>query len=97
MPAAIIIGSDKPSASSKSRELDIPADAVAVDGTTPAEGDEVEFTVKGTVKRTKGKNVSVEVTEANGQPLDQGAEKAEGDSDDDMMDLAADADLAQEE
>jgi hypothetical protein len=93
MPAAIIIGTEKaPSA----QELDIPADAVAIEGTPPEKGDEIEFTIKGRVVRSEGQNISVEPLECNGQKIDVAAEASESEPDEDpeasMMKAAKKAD-----
>jgi hypothetical protein len=95
MPAAIIIGSEKSSPSAQ--EVDIPSAAVAIDGTNPEPGDEIEFTCKAKVKQVNGSNASVTITEVNGTPVDSKAESEEPSNDDDMMDIADKADRAQEE
>jgi len=50
-------------------EICAPLDAFSVSGTPPAEGDEVEFTVKGTVSRVDGGNAYVEPETVNGSPV----------------------------
>lgn len=61
-------------------EVCIPTSALAVAGTPPAAGDDVEVTLKGKVTRTDGDNTCFTPTEANGQPID--AEDAEDGGDD---------------
>lgn len=62
-------------------EICVPAESVQIDGTTPAQGDKVEVTLKGPVTRVEGKKVYFNATEANGQPIEMGddEEKDEGD------------------
>jgi hypothetical protein len=50
-------------------EFPLPSALLALDGAEPMEGDEVEFTVKGTVVRSAGGKAFVKPTEVNGQPL----------------------------
>lgn len=52
-------------------EICAPLDAFGIDGTPPAEGDEVEFTTKGVVTRVDGTNAYVTPSEVNGQPVMQ--------------------------
>ena len=55
-------------------EICAPLDAFSVSGTPPAEGDEVEFKVKGKVSRVEGGNAYVTPETVNDQPVmqDQG-------------------------
>jgi len=72
-------------------DICIPSVALAVDGTEPAEGDEVEFTVKGTVTSSADGRTHVKPSTVNGEPVDQPEEKPEN-PDDDMMAQAQAAD-----
>lgn len=56
-------------------EICAPLDAFSVSGTPPAEGDEVEFKVKGKVSRVDGGNAYVTPETVNDQPVmsDSGA------------------------
>lgn len=64
-----------------SGEIPVPSALLAVDGTPPGEGDDVEFTVKGTVGKTENGLSYVRPTEVNGQPVPE-AKDAEPDEDD---------------
>ncbi len=57
------------STSGGAQEICAPLDAFSIGGTPPAEGDAVEFKVKGTVTRVNGDNAYVEPEEVNGQPV----------------------------
>lgn len=73
-------------------ETCLPGELLAVDGVSPAEGDDVEFSVKGTVTRTEGGNVYVQPTAINGLPIPAGAAPAAEPSEDDMRSMAEEAD-----
>lgn len=66
-------------------ETCVPAEALTVDGTAPAVGDEFEFTGKGRATRVEEGKVYFETTEVNGKPVasDEAAQK-EPDADDVM-------------
>jgi hypothetical protein len=74
----------------------VPTAALEVDGTAPAEGDEVEFSVKGKVTRAEGGNTYVNVTAINGQDVSKDEPEAQGNDeeggDEDMMNAAKKAD-----
>lgn len=75
--------------------MDIPASALDVDGAKPAEGDEVEFTVRGTVKKSEDGRLAVSPSAINDQPYsagDKAPERPEDMSDDDVASAAARAD-----
>lgn len=50
-------------------KIPVPAALLAIDGTAPAQGDEVEFTVTGTVEAAQGPMLLIRPTKLNGQPL----------------------------
>lgn len=58
----------------------IPAKAVAIDGSNPATGDEIEVTLKGKVTRVDGEQVYFKPETANGEPIAKSGddEAAEG-------------------
>ena len=75
-----------------SSTVPVPLAALAVDGTPPAEGDEVSFTVSGRIVSTDGQMAQVEVATINDQPVamsDEATDRA-------MMDEAAQADSSSE-
>jgi hypothetical protein len=47
----------------------IPAKTVAIDGTSPAVGDEVEVSLKGKVTRVDGEQLYFQPESANGEPI----------------------------
>ena len=49
--------------------ISIPAKAVQVDGHAPSEGDSVELSVVGVVRKAEGDKVTVELRTANGSPV----------------------------
>lgn len=51
------------------QSVPVPVSALAIDGAEPAPGDEVEFTVSGTVNSVNGSMAIVQPTAINGQPL----------------------------
>jgi len=73
-------------------EFPIPTPMLALEGAEPMEGDEVEFTVKGTVSRSENGKTFVTPTEVNGQPLPTEKAPAAEPSEDDMRAMAEDAD-----
>lgn len=78
------------SAAPEKQELPVPTSALEIEGTAPADGDEVEFTVKGIAGRSENGCTYVKPTEVNGQPI---PDAAGGEmSDDDMMRQAEAAD-----
>ncbi|PAW75170.1 MAG: hypothetical protein B9S38_02470 [Verrucomicrobiia bacterium Tous-C4TDCM] len=81
-----------PSTPSTAATLAVPAAALAIDGTPPAVGDEVEYTGKARVARVDGETVHLETTEVNGAAL--AAAPAEDMGDDELMRLAQEADAA---
>lgn len=86
-----MIGMEK-EAPSGAMEMCVPSRALAVDGTAPAEGDEVEFTVKGKCRRTEGENTYVEPETINGEEVGKPEESPEDNSDEDMMKKAQESD-----
>lgn len=84
---------EPPSAENSGTEINnIPAAALAIDGTNPEEGDAVEFTVKGKVSGVNGDKITVTPETINGEPVGKPEEKPENMSDDDMMKAALQAD-----
>jgi hypothetical protein len=71
----------------------VPVAALALDGTAPAEGDDVTYTVKGTVTRIEGDCAYVKPSSINDEPVKE-KEVAEEPS---AMDAAMQADAAQME
>ena len=57
------------------------------DGTSPAEGDEVDLVVKGTVQKIDGDKAIVQVTSVNDEPS-EASPTSEGPSDSDAMGAA---------
>ena len=51
--------------------VSIPAKAVQVDGHAPSEGDSVELSVVGVVRKAEGDKVVVELRTANGSPIEE--------------------------
>ena len=47
----------------------IPSALLSIDGTAPADGDEVEFTATGRVTRSEGGNSYVKLLTVNGEPV----------------------------
>lgn len=72
----------------------VPLAALSLEGTAPAVGDAVEFTVAGKVTRIEGGHAYIAVETLNGEPLPQQASPAEADAA--MMDEARAADAAAE-
>lgn len=77
---------------SKSGDVCVQTDSLAVDGTPPEVGDQVEFKVKGTVSRSEGGNTYVTPTEINGRPAEPDGDEPEADPMADMMEKAEKAD-----
>lgn len=71
--------------------LCVSTESVSLEGTAPAQGDEVDFSARGRVQRVEGDKAYIEVDEVNGAPLPE--ESAEV-GDDEMLDLAKKADEA---
>lgn len=67
------------SASGSSHKIKLPLAALAVEGTSPAEGDEVSFTVRGRLSSVSGESGEIEITSINDEPLPEAAmpEKSE--------------------
>lgn len=76
-----------------SNEQCVPTAALAIDGTAPAQGDEVEYTVRGRIARVEGGKSYVTPETINDQPAAVEEEKSPEDmSDEDMMAAAKKAD-----
>lgn len=73
----------------------VPMAALAIDGAAPAQGDAVQYTVKGKLSRIEGDKAYVTPDTINDQPA-AGAKTPETMSDDDMMDEARRADAETE-
>lgn len=68
-------------------------DAIAIDGTAPDVGEEVEVTLKARVAAVEGNAIRLEATSVNGSPLiDEESGPGEPDGDEAMMDMAKKAD-----
>ena len=61
--------SAEPSPAPSGNTVPVPLAALEVDGTAPAAGDEVTFSVTGRLVSAEGETGSVEVTSINGQPV----------------------------
>lgn len=73
----------------------VPLKALAIDGTPPAVGDEVDYTTKGKVARVEGDKAYITPTEVNGEPFSAPADEAEPTPEDDdaeTMRVAQEAD-----
>jgi hypothetical protein len=72
----------------------VPTALLALDGAEPAEGDEVEFKVRGIINRNEGGKSFVKITALNDQPLPDAAapEKPAEPNEDDVRDAAEKAD-----
>ena len=51
----------------------VPLDLLSEDGTPPAEGDSVSYSVDGTVQSVDAEDATVKITAVNGQPVDESA------------------------
>lgn len=71
-------------------EIYVPLASLAIEGTAPAEGDEIEFTGRGRISRVDGENACIAVSTVNDAPVS--APAAEPDADEDMMAAAMAAD-----
>jgi len=47
----------------------VPLDLLSEDGTPPAQGDQVSYSVDGTVQSTDAEDATVKITAVNGQPV----------------------------
>lgn len=86
---------EKNSAVNQRGDMCVPLSALSVDGTPPADGDQVEFTTKGKVSRVEGDHAYIAPSEVNGEPYTAPAEQAEPteeESDEEMMRIAREAD-----
>lgn len=68
----------------------VPVSGLAMEGTAPEVGDEVTYTVRGTVARIEGKEAYIKPMTVNDEPMPQ--KKTEMDEDNEMMALAMAAD-----
>ena len=90
---------DKPAPGAESmpaNEQCVPLAALASDGAAPAEGDAVQYTVKGKLARIEGDKGYVIPETINDQPAGAGPKTPEDMSDDDMMAEAKRADAETE-
>jgi hypothetical protein len=74
-------------------ELCIAKDAIASDSPAPEQGDQVSFTVEGTVSRIEGDKIYVEAATANGVPMPAAAEEPAEMDDDDLRGMAEKSDM----
>jgi hypothetical protein len=71
----------------------VPTALLAIDGAEPAEGDEVEFKVRGIINRNEGGKSFVKITALNDQELPEAAPEMPAElSEDDVRDAAETAD-----
>lgn len=74
-----------------SSEQCVPLGALSIDGTAPAQGDEVDYTVKGKIARIEGEKAYVTPATINGEPI--AAEESPSEpAEDDAMAAAMKAD-----
>lgn len=73
--AALIGVSIKPTAGGD-YTCNVPLDLLSEDGVPPAKGDQVSYSVDGTVQNVGGENATIKIDAINGQPV--GAEGPEG-------------------
>ena len=72
------------------RKFKLPLAALAVEGTTPAQGDEITLTITGRLGSVTGEEGEIEVTTVNGEPIAEAA--PEMSEDDQALDVAKKAD-----
>lgn len=83
---------ESPEEEASENEQCVPLASLAADGTPPAEGDEVTYTVKGKITRVDGDNAYVTATTINDQPVPEDEPKTS--PEDDMMSKAMEADAS---
>ena len=71
--AALIGISLKPKDGDESASATVPLDLLGEDGVPPEEGDDVSFSVDGTVKSIDGENATIDITAINGEPVKESA------------------------
>jgi hypothetical protein len=78
--AALIGISLKPKDGDESASATVPLDLLGQDGVPPEEGDEVSFSVKGTVKSIDpdGETASVDIESIDGQPVSESSAQEAG-------------------
>lgn len=93
---AIMITPDKgePAAEEAGEEQCVPLKALEIDGTAPAVGDSVEYTVRGKIASVEGDHAYVTAETINDQPATRPAPTGAEMSDEDMMAEAKKADEA---
>jgi hypothetical protein len=67
--AALIGVTMKPAAAGSGYTCKVPLDLLAEDGVPPAEGDQVSYSVDGTVQSVDAENATIKLTAINGQPV----------------------------
>lgn len=72
MPPALIGVSIKPTAGG-GYTCKVPLDLLSEDGTPPAQGDSVSYSVDGTVQSVDAEDATVRITAVNGQPVGEAA------------------------
>jgi len=81
-----------PDAGAPSEQI-VPTALLAIDGAEPAEGDEVEFKVRGIINRNEGGKSFVKITALNDQELPEAAPETPAEpTEDDVRDAAETAD-----
>ncbi len=74
-------------------EMCVPGEPLAVDGTAPEMGDQVEFTVTGVVRRAEGGKLYIAPSAINGQPMpEMPAEEEPMDEEERVRQMAVEAD-----
>jgi hypothetical protein len=77
--ASTVIGISAKPKSADTSTCSVPLDSLEQDGTPPAEGDSVSFSVDGTVQSIDGDNATVKIEAINGDPTS--GEQDESDDD----------------
>src|SRR5258705_10951769 len=72
MPPALIGVSIKPTAGG-GYTCKVPLDLLSEDGTPPAQGDSLSYSVDGTVQSVDAEDATVKITGVNGQPVGEAA------------------------
>jgi hypothetical protein len=69
--AALVGISVKPGGSGGGYICKVPLDLLAQDGVPPEEGDNVSYSVEGTVQSVDAEDATVKITSVNGEPVDE--------------------------
>lgn len=91
MPPITDPASETPAMETAEKDHCVPLAALSLEGTPPAEGDEVTYTVRGTVARIEGGEAYIKPMTVNDEPAALPKEPAMNE-DDEMMAMAMKAD-----